>query len=352
MSLLQLPPELLLAILGGLGSAFFAQDVRRLTVCKRWHDLAWTVLVQDLRFTAESLRQFTGNDAANSRSQPYINTVQIYFGGHGGPMLPTAGGDNRFVPLSDDDEWASRLQSAVVKLAATLRRCPRLRSLEFISRSLEIQPRQYLSAKPLADLLSVSNLTSLVFDTASCYIQHRYYSETNPNDTHLCRSINALLPSLRRLHCRMNMVCESLLKLPPDDTPLALEELIINCSISELSDTRTAYNRPSLCMYHYDPRDYGLPKATRNLPIELVMERQATALAARLRSPRMVRVITHRLPTLDIFAFDAIEGRYVKLPNNQDWVAEGEVEEEEGSESEDTDDLFEDEPPITPVIAW
>jgi hypothetical protein len=240
MALLQLPPELLLHVIGYLGPELFGQDIRRLTVSRTWYDFAWKVLVRDLRFTPQSLRRFIDDDAVLARSQPYVTTIQLYLGGHGvlNHSQPPLTGEP--VPVSDDDEWAAELNSSLVKLVATLRRCPALRSLELKSRALDIQRRQYLTAQPLADLLSVRHLTSLVFDTASCHLN-------SPDGTHLCRSINTLLPSLRRPHCRMDMVCEALLELPPGDAPLALEEIIVNLSISQLSDTYTSYRHARPC---------------------------------------------------------------------------------------------------------
>jgi hypothetical protein len=66
----------------------------------------------------------------------------------------------------------------------------------------------------------------------------------------------------------------------------------------------------------------------------------------------MVRVISHNLPSFDIYAFDAIRGRKVHLENNIDWDAEGEVvEETQSDDSEDDDrDLFADDEPVTPFV--
>ncbi|KAG6309625.1 hypothetical protein E4U44_006631, partial [Claviceps purpurea] len=58
MSLLRLPPEIVLSIFRLLGSAFFRRDVRRLLVSKWWYELAWPVFLQDVKFRAGSLERF------------------------------------------------------------------------------------------------------------------------------------------------------------------------------------------------------------------------------------------------------------------------------------------------------
>lgn len=83
MSISQLPPEILLHVLGYryLGSEFFAHDVRQLTISRTWYDLAWRVLIRDLHFTARSLRRFTENEAVLKRSPPYIVTLELSLSG-------------------------------------------------------------------------------------------------------------------------------------------------------------------------------------------------------------------------------------------------------------------------------
>ncbi|KAI3337193.1 hypothetical protein HD806DRAFT_528767 [Xylariaceae sp. AK1471] len=101
----------------------------------------------------------------------------------------------------------------------------------------------YLMVKPLANLLSVCHLTSVESDTAGSYP----LSQVGDPSIHLRCAVNSLLQSLRRLHCRMDSICESLLELPTHDMPLNLEEVIVNSSLSELSDTIMSYHYPNRC---------------------------------------------------------------------------------------------------------
>lgn len=224
-------------------------------------------------------------------------------------------------------------------LADTLKRCPNLQSLELKARALDLERWQYMVAKTLTNLLSVCRLTTLEIDTASCLFK----KEADDPRLNLCRSINGLLPSLQRLRCRMERVCEALLGEALGNKPLLLKEVIVNLSLSELSDISTSYRHSRSCQS---------PSGSSTLQLREAMERQATMLAARLCKPRMVRVISHTPPSLDMIAFDAITGKRTQLKSNVGWDAEGEVVGEarsEVGEDEDTD-LFEGDSPDTPFI--
>lgn len=241
MTLLQLPPELLFYILCYLGPDFFRQDICRLTVSKRWYDSAWKIFARDLQFTARSLKWFTHDEAVVIRSQPYITTVKLDLEGY--EFLRPLSTDRRGTkPDSADavDEWTTQLNLSLLQLATMLQRCPSMRCLELKARpercpELGLQRQGYLMAKPLADLLSVRHLNSLEFDSAGSIS----LSRACDSGAHLCRLVNALFPSLHRLHCRMDNICESLLEPPPHDRPCSLHEVIVNLSLSELSDTIT-----------------------------------------------------------------------------------------------------------------
>ncbi|KAK4150087.1 hypothetical protein C8A00DRAFT_46440 [Chaetomidium leptoderma] len=339
MSLSRLPPEILLHVLGCLGSEFFAHDIRQLTISRTWYDLAWTVLIRDLHFTARSLGRFTENEAVLKRSPPYIVTIELSlgFGDESSQSLPTDDLRETSSNVGDIDASPAQLDSSLAKLAAMLPRCPGIRSLSIRARgqssALRLDRLAYLNAAPLAGLLSLPHLTSLELDTAGCHLK----SPPNSN-VHLCRSINSLLPSLRRLRCRMEELCESLLERPPSDT--ALEEVIINLSISQLSDTITSYRYPNRCQTV--SQDFS--------QLKLALETRAATLAAWLRNPRTLRIISHELPSLDVYAFDAITGRRIRLENNVEWDADGELVDE--VLEEDESDLFDSDSPVAPQIVW
>ncbi|KAK3293769.1 uncharacterized protein B0H64DRAFT_364618 [Chaetomium fimeti] len=339
MSLSRLPPEILLYILGYLGSKFFAHDLRYLTISRTWYHLAWSILLRDLHFTTRSLRRFTDNEIVFERSPLHIVTVDLSL---------VVRDESSQSPPTDDlreasgneggiDTSSTQLDSSLAKLAALLLQCLGIQSLRVQARgegrALQLGGPAYLHATPLTGLLSLPHLTSLELDTAGCHLG----SPPNSN-VHLCRSINSLLPSLRRLRCRMEEICETLLERPPSNT--ALEEVIVNLSISQISDTITSYRCPKRCKTV--ARDFS--------QLKLAMETKAATLATLLRNPRTLRVISHELPSLNVYAFDAITGKRMLLANNVEWDADGELVDD--VVEEDEDDLFDSDSPVTPQIVW
>ncbi|KAK3382446.1 hypothetical protein B0T24DRAFT_14223 [Lasiosphaeria ovina] len=143
----------------------------------------------------------------------------------------------------------------------------------------------------------------------------------------------------------MEEICEVLLERPPSDNTAPLEEIIINLSISQLSETITSYRYPN----RYQT------VASRNFPqLKLALETQAAALADCLRNPRTVRIISHELPSLEVYAFDAIMGKRIRLENNVEWDGDGELVDEVVDEDEDESesDLFDGDSLVAPEIVW
>ena len=253
MPLLQLPAELLLLILNHVGREFFAQDPRRLAVSKQWHDLAWPVLVRDLRLTTASLVRFTADPALLARSQRHITLLSSL-------SHPT------------------------------------------------------------------HHLTTLTIDTASCPLQQA-------PSTHLCTAINALLPTLRHMRCRTETVCEALLA---GTGPLPrLKSVLVNLSLAYLADDYLSYRHARGC---------GGVYGRSIVRVRAAMEEAAVALVGRMGEGKgmMVRVLSHPVPALDVFAFDAVAGNRVQLWSmEKGWDAEGDPEVEEEDVQEDLAEMYE-----------
>ncbi|KAI1422711.1 hypothetical protein F5Y12DRAFT_761369 [Xylaria sp. FL1777] len=336
MQLLELPAELVLHILTYVGPGFFHQNLDYLTISRQWYSFAWHVFVRDLQLTSRSLMRLTEDVAAfmPPSSQPRIATVELSLEGFKEPN-PLTQIDRRGtygVDVDDVDEWTAHLNYSLACLAAMLQQCPALRGLKLNAGSEYelgyLWRHGYLMLKPLADLLSVCHLTSLEFDIG-------YYAlgQTDDSHVHLCCYINSLLKSLRRLHCRMTNICERLLEPPEDDTPLKLEEVIINLCLSEPSESIMFYRVPRHCQSIPGESFWRLKDAIEN---------QAATLACHLSNPRMVRVVWHKLPAPRIFAFDAMTGQRLRLgETNTEWDADGEVVD---------DDLWEDELDLLGII--
>ena len=142
----------------------------------------------------------------------------------------------------------------------------------------------------------------------------------------------------------METICERLLDVPAGDTPLALEEVLINLSLNTFG-TITTYRYARRCKKPIGRGFWG---------VKDIMETRATALASRLRRPRMVRIISHDFMSLDTYAFDAMTGKRCKLKDNAEWDADGEVmgDVRAGDDSDDSSDLSADDSPVTPHIVF
>ncbi|KAI1276339.1 hypothetical protein F5Y07DRAFT_367117 [Xylaria sp. FL0933] len=318
MPLLQLPAELLLCILSHVGAGFFRQDISRLTISKQWYSLAWQIFVQDIYLTSQSLMRLTENLDVLMRSQPRISTVELSLEGFKEPN-PLTQIDRRGtygVDVDDVDQWTARLNYSLFNLTGLLQQSSGLRHVKLKAGSEYelgyLWRHGYLMVKPLADLLSVCHLTSLEFDVG-------YYAlgQTDDPHAHLCCSINSLMKSLRRLHCRMTNICERLLEPPKDGTTFNLEEVIVNLCLSEPSESVMFYRVPRRCNSMQGETFWQLKDA---------IESQATELVGHLSNPRMVRVIWHKLPAPNIFAYDAIKRQRLRLgETNTNWDAKGEI---------------------------
>ncbi|KAI9150392.1 hypothetical protein HJFPF1_10158 [Paramyrothecium foliicola] len=320
-----LPQEILLSILGYRGSSFFREDVTRLTVSKRWYRAAWLVFARDIELTNGSLIHLLDDQAIISRVQPVLKSAVLHL------EMPATNDHDTAIPYDDDDdehlvERAIRLRSALEVLANALHQCPQLQNLEITARLhlSDITQPGYSDAKLLANLVSIPLLTSFYLDTASL----RPTIIRKDPDIHACCELNSLLPSLRNLRCRMDNVCEALLKPPSGVQSLQLEEVIINLSISGLSGTVTAYRYSRDCVSD-TPNNF--------LQLQQVIEAQAVALS-QISQARTIRILYHQLPSLDVFAFDAVLGKRVKFELGAAWDSMGELVDE--SEPDNETDLF------------
>ncbi len=327
MPLLQLPAELLILILNHVGPEFFAQDPRRLAVCKQWHDLAWPVLVRDLRLTTTALTRFTAHPALAARSERHITTTTLHF--QNTPRHPAAKDPAFRRAIPPNRRWSAQLTTALITLSASLSRARALHTLTLTAHALDTAG-WHLPAPALATLLSsvssaAHHLTSLTIDTASCPLQQH-------PDTHLCAAVNALLPTLRHLRFRAETVCPALLA---GDTPLPqLKTVLVNLSLAYLADDYLSYRHAKGC---------GGVYGRSIVRVRAAMEEAAVALVGAMGEDKgMVRIISHRVPALDVFAFDAVVERRVQLWSlEKGWDAEGDPEVEEEDVEEDLAEIYE-----------
>lgn len=338
MSLDALSQEIWVNILSHVGTAYFRQDVRRLTVSRKWYNIAWPVLFQDCEFTSESLVTFLGkckDKGFRELIQRYLQSVHLSLNGFTSTKLPSSSPStdpsDPSVPTNDAEtrqnawEWTGQLGDNQVKLADILKGCKKLHSLGLVAKpegrdpDVGLTDRPYLMLLPLWSLLaSTSNVTSLIFDTGgSSIIPILKGGETSHLCTHLCAKISQMYPNLRQLRCRMNTICPKVLTPPEDSKDLPLEEVVINLRLKEDDG---ALGRPSQCFS--SRRRVGSQLAA-------LLEKAAKDLVPYLRNPKMVRLM---YPALDMYTSDteihcynALTGERRRLRETDAWDAEGEA---------------------------
>lgn len=330
MSLLQLPPELLSSIFEFLGPEFFRQDIRLLTISKQWYAHAWRALVKDLRLTVRTVQQFARNGSASlAEIRPHVNTVILSFGGD----VPRRSHDDESADgdteSRDASVWSDGLYTALAALAAQLQESPRLRHLGFKwepENPGAFSPRvQKVSRVPAAlnQFFTLRQLTSLEFDMANS----QSLLQGRSGGVHYCVSINSLLPSLRRLRCRMACVCDALLKPPEDGRSLQLNELIVNLCVAKFKGPAGWFRTCDRC-----------PFAGEYMDVKEDLKEAASKLVRSMSNPQMVRIVWHRREPYRVYAFDAITRQRLRLHDNTRWDADGTVLEEDEPDEDLADD--------------
>lgn len=274
MSLLGLPPELLLRTLSFVGAAYFQEDGGRLAVCQQWFSCAGVVFYQDLNLNPVTLRRLLQHPRA-------LDRVRI---------------DTASVSLTINRESES-LGSDVNDLGATLQNSSKATSLRMIGR--DVSNPAAVNIRPLL----ATHLTDLDIDTCGIDL-----------DSHVCPSIGKLLPALHYLRLRMRRICPDVLTTAGNEK-LPLNEAIVNLS---LNDSHSKH-----CIT-------GSVLEVR----QQILER-AEDLSAR-SSPKVLRILWHSLPDFKLHSKDILSGRLEMLPDDAAWddVGEEVVSDEPESESD------------------
>jgi hypothetical protein len=342
MSLLQLPPETLIQIFDHVGSSYFRSDLSRLTVCKQWSKFAYTACFQDFYVTQKTLRRLLSSPYVKSSIPLVKDSVEILDldlkGFEDWDSIPLSRNDSQAVNVSTWNgahgsavraAWTTELNNDLLNLATIINQSRKLRILRTQATS-ELHPilsllerRDYLFLPTIRAFLSASNLTSLELDLCGTrLIPHQ--SQEHGEGFHVCTSIAALLTTLRRLRLRMRSICAVVLKPREHSTNLRLNEVLVNLSLSNESPLTTSAAHATCC--GSSPGGF--------LQLKADMEKQAQALVAQMAAPKIVRVLTHALPSIEMRAFDVLTGRNVTLSEGAEWDDDGEAIKDEVSDEE------------------
>ena len=345
MPLLQLPPETLVQIFDYVGSSYFRSNLSRLTVCKQWYTYAHPACFRDFDVTQQTLQDLLSSPymgSSLSLVKDSVETLDLDLNGfENWTSLLLSRHDSQTVSLSDlsslDDAhgravraaWTAQLNQDLLYFATIIKQSRKLRILriqattELILLLRYLERRDYLFLSTIRAFLSASNLTSLELDLCGTRLIPDQ-SQEHGEGFHVCTSIAALLTTLRCLRLRMRSICADVLKPRQHSTKLRLNEVLINLSLSYESPLTTSAAHATCC----GSSSGGF------LQLKADMEKQAQALVAQMAAPKIVRILTHELPSIEMQAFDVLTGKNVRLSDSADWDDDGETIEDEVSDEE------------------
>ncbi|KAI0536544.1 hypothetical protein GGR58DRAFT_475090 [Xylaria digitata] len=352
MSLLKLPPETLAQIFDHIGSSFFREDLGRLTVCKQWFEFALPECLKCITVSQETLRGLITSEAVKNPS-PFkrsLETLDLELKGYRYTYSSTVDlqdnqqeSDVLNAPASSEalegipaKTWIDILNEDLAQFAIIAQQSRRLRTLRIRARSSPSpdtldSPEDYLLLPTIRGFLSLENLNVLVLDLSVSLLNS---SEEQGNGLHICPTIGALLCTLRTLHLRMHSICPDVLKLQDHDDSLNLSVVVINLSLIT--------NEPGITSAAHSKR-CGSP-AGGLLQLKADIQERAEALAARMKSPKVMRVLTHSLPQFKTQSLDVLTGKTMVLDDEMAWDEDGKtVMEDSEPESGFPDDEFSEE---------
>ncbi|KAM7215356.1 hypothetical protein V8F06_009217 [Rhypophila decipiens] len=333
MPLLRLPPEIIVQIFNELGSFFFQQDLGRLTVCKQWFEFALPACFRHITLSRKTLSSLVTSAVMKSPFplQRSLETLDIELvTWHGQEYRPESFGPIILITTLNND---------LTKLATVVQQSPRLRKLRIRIWSPDCPeppyiPWGYPRLATIQAFLSVENLRHLVLDEVSDLSDGYSNSPSQQGeDHHLCPHINALFRTLRTLHVRMRSICPDVLKPRDSNNTLHLSEVVINLSIIADTDLSTSAVHSKRC---------GSEGVGGSLQLKAEMEEQAEALATRMASPKIMRILSHSLPQFEIRSLDVLTGKITVLDDDMAWDEDGKsIKDDSEPESELGEDGFE-----------
>ncbi|KAM7192101.1 hypothetical protein V8F33_008526 [Rhypophila sp. PSN 637] len=329
MLLLRLPPEIL-------------ADLGRLTVCKQWLEFALPAYFRHITLSRQTLRSLVTSGVMKSpfSLQRSLETLDIELVTlYGQEYLPESFGPQHSQALTHMES----LNNDLARLATIAQQSPRLRNLRIRIRSPDLppdsppdspeppnMPRGYLRVPTMQALLSVENLRYLVIDLSGGYLNS---PGQQGDDRHICPHINALLRTLRTLHVRMRSICPDVLKPRDSNDTLQLSQVVINFSLITNTDLATSAVHSRRC---------GSEGVGGFLQLKAEIHEQAEALATRMASPRMIRILSHSLPQFEIRSLDVLTGKITVLDDDMAWDEDGKsIKDDSEPESELGEDEFE-----------
>ncbi|KAK3382032.1 hypothetical protein B0T24DRAFT_600347 [Lasiosphaeria ovina] len=340
MSLLHLPPEALRQIFDEIGSSFFHEDLRRLTVCKQWFEFALPTCLKCITLSQTTLRSLMAS-GVTKRPSPLQNNLET--------LHLELRGDRLCISTSYPPEYTQESNALVAtapneapgnnpikrsitalkkdldQLAIITQQSHRLHTLRIRAWGFPYpepfdSAEGYLPLPTMQALLLVGNLRVLVLDLSTGFLNS---AGQQGNGHHICPAISALLCTLRTLHLRMRSICPDVLIPRDPNISLHLSEVVINLSLTEKLPGITSAAHSKRC----GSQGGGL------LQLKADLFEQAEALATQMVFPKVMRILTHSLPQFETNSLDVLSGKTMILEDGSAWDEDGKTV-EEGSETE------------------
>jgi hypothetical protein len=129
----------------------------------------------------------------------------------------------------------------------------------------------------------------------------------------------------------MRSICPDVLKPQDPNEKLHLSVVVINLSLTT--------NLPGITSAAHSKRCGSGARGLLQLKADI--QEQAEALATRMASPKLMRILTHSLPQFETQSLDVLTGKTMILDDDMAWDEDGKtVKEDSEPESELLDDEF------------
>ncbi|KAK4107551.1 hypothetical protein N656DRAFT_785190 [Canariomyces notabilis] len=238
----QLPPEIWLIILEFLPPSFFQQDLRRLTLCKRWYSLAFPIFYRNIECTPRVIsrlvmRKSESLDKARALLRKSLQCVNIVLDGIPGLCAHNTARYSAFNTSANLGRFCLMLLE--FKELKTVRFTARWQNKYWRGDPYQQAYLKIRSLKPYMTVLT--QITSLDLNLCGTDVVDDDWKRI-----HFCPHIQALISRVQTLRLTLRCICQTAL-WPLDDQPVAVGNLTVNLYLGRVSDVNPKLNSSRVC---------------------------------------------------------------------------------------------------------